>query len=52
MVQPYLPAVEARGETAIVFIAGALSHVLRKGAVLGADEEAPIREDEAERRPR
>jgi len=46
MVQPYLPAVEERGETAIVFTAGRISHVLRKRAVLGADEEAPIREDE------
>ena len=46
MVQPYLPAVEERGETAIAFTAGGISHVLRKGAVLGADEEAPIREDE------
>lgn len=45
MVQPYLPAVEAHGETAIVFFAGELSHVLRKGAVLAADEEAPIREE-------
>lgn len=46
MVQPYLPAVEERGETAIVFTAGRISHVLRKRAVLRADEEAPIREDE------
>jgi len=46
MVQPYLPAVEERGETAIVFTAGRISHVLRKRAVLGADEEAPIHEDE------
>lgn len=46
MVQPYLPAVEQRGETAVVFTAGEISHVLRKGAVLGPDEEAPIREDE------
>ncbi len=45
MVQPYLPAVEEHGETAIVFIGGEISHVLRKGAVLGADEEAPIREE-------
>ena len=44
MVQPYLPAVEEFGETAIVFTAGRISHVLRKRAVLGADEEAPIRE--------
>lgn len=46
MVQPYLPAVEERGETAIVFTAGRISHVLRKRAVLGADQEAPIHEDE------
>ena len=45
MVQPYLPAVEAHGETAIVFFRDELSHVLRKGTVLGPDEEAPIRED-------
>lgn len=45
MVQPYLPAVEAHGETAIVFFAGEQSHVLRKGAVLAEDEEAPIREE-------
>jgi hypothetical protein len=45
MVQPYLPAVEAHGETAIVFFGGEPSHVLRKGAVLGADEVAPIREE-------
>ena len=45
MVQPYLPAVEAQGETAIVFFAGDPSHVLRKGAaVLGPDEVAPIHE--------
>jgi hypothetical protein len=46
MVQPYLAAVEQRGETAIVFTAGHISHVLRKGTVLGADEEAPIHVDE------
>ena len=46
MVQPYLPAVEQCGETAIVFTAGRISHVLRKGAVLGPDEEAPIHKDE------
>jgi hypothetical protein len=42
MIQPYLPAVEARGETAIVVIAGRESHVLRKRAVLAPDEEAPL----------
>ena len=46
MVQPYLPAVDARGETAIVFVAGELSHVLRKRAVLAPDEVAPVRDDE------
>jgi len=44
MVQPYLPAVEAHGETAIVMFAGRESHVLRKGAVLAPDEEAPLAE--------
>jgi hypothetical protein len=42
MVQPYMPSVETRGETAVVFLGGSLSHVLRKGAVLGPDEEAPL----------
>ena len=46
MVQPYLPAVEARGETAIVMFAGRESHVLRKGAVLSPDEEAPLADHE------
>jgi hypothetical protein len=46
MVQPYLPAVDERGETALVFVAGAPSHVLRKRAVLAPDEVAPAREDE------
>jgi hypothetical protein len=46
MVQPYLPAVDQRGETALVFIAGELSHVLSKRAVLAPDEVAPARDDE------
>lgn len=46
MVQPYLPAVDERGETAIVFVAGEPSHVLRKRAVLAPDEVAPARDDE------
>lgn len=46
MIQPYLGSVEDRGETAIVAIAGSESHVLRKRAVLAADREAPIRDDE------
>lgn len=44
MVQPYLSAVEQRGETAMVMFAGAESHALRKRAVLGPDEEAPLAE--------
>jgi hypothetical protein len=46
MLQPYLPAVDERGETALVFVAGELSHVLRKRAVLAPDEVAPVRDDE------
>jgi hypothetical protein len=46
MVQPYLAAVDDRGETALVFVAGELSHVLRKRAVLAPDEVAPARDDE------
>ena len=45
MVQPYLDAVDERGETAIVFLAGQQSHALRKRAVLEPDEEAPLRDD-------
>lgn len=44
MVQPFLSAVDERGETAVVFVAGELSHVLRKRAVLRPDEIAPTRE--------
>lgn len=43
MVQPYLESVDDRGETAILVFSGAVSHVLRKSAVLGADEVAPMR---------
>jgi hypothetical protein len=45
MVQPYLPAVDSEGETAIVFFGGSESHVLRKRAVLRPDEEAPVRRE-------
>jgi hypothetical protein len=45
MVQPYLGAVDEAGETALLFIAGELAHVLRKGAVLAPDEVAPVRHD-------
>ena len=47
LVQPYLPAVDTRGETALVFFGGTLSHVLRKRAVLRPDEVAPMAEDGA-----
>lgn len=46
LLQPYLASVDERGETALVFLAGALSHVLRKRAVLAPDEEAPLAEGE------
>ena len=45
MVQPFLPAVDERGETALVHVGGELSHVLRKRSVLAADEVAPVRDD-------
>jgi hypothetical protein len=34
LVQPYLAAVEAKGEVAIMFIGGAYSHSIRRGALL------------------
>ncbi|HEU5109044.1 MAG TPA: hypothetical protein VFT95_10895, partial [Micromonosporaceae bacterium] len=34
MVQPYLAAVDTHGETALVFLGGAYSHAVRKGAML------------------
>ena len=44
MVQEFLPDVDVGGETAVVFIAGEVSHVLHKKAVLAPDEVAPLRE--------
>lgn len=44
MMQPYLPDADVGGETAVVFIAGEVSHVLHKKAVLAPDEVAPLRE--------
>ena len=44
MIQPYQSAVDTLGETAIVFLDGEPSHVLRKHAVLRPDEVAPVRE--------
>jgi O-ureido-D-serine cyclo-ligase len=34
LLQPYLPSVDRSGETALVYIAGAFSHALRKGPLL------------------
>lgn len=45
LVQPYQPAVDARGETALVYFHGELSHVLRKRALLAPDEVAPTAVD-------
>jgi hypothetical protein len=47
MIQPYLDSVEASGETAVIMIGGEVSHVLRKGPLLAADEVAPVREGDA-----
>jgi hypothetical protein len=46
MIQRFLPSVDTVGETAVVMIAGEVSHVLLKRPVLRADEVAPTREDE------
>lgn len=37
MLQPYLSAIDARGETALLYFAGAYSHAVRKAALLEAD---------------
>jgi hypothetical protein len=42
IVQSYLADVDRSGETALVFIAGELSHVLHKHPVLRAEGEAPL----------
>jgi glutathione synthase/RimK-type ligase-like ATP-grasp enzyme len=39
LVQPYVTAVDDRGETAIVHIGGAHSHAIRKGPILAGDVE-------------
>ncbi len=44
LVQPYLPAVDERGETSVVFIGGEVSHVLTKRAVLRREGVAPVAE--------
>jgi hypothetical protein len=45
LVQPYLRSVDEQGETALVFIAGQLSHELHKRPVLAPDEVAPTTAD-------
>ncbi len=45
LVQPYLPGVDEHGETAIVYLGGEVSHVLRKRPVLRAAGVAPLGED-------
>ena len=42
MVQPYLTTIEERGETAVVFIGGRLSHILHKRPVLEASGVVPV----------
>jgi glutathione synthase/RimK-type ligase-like ATP-grasp enzyme len=37
MIQPYLPSVDAAGETALVYFDGVFSHAIRKGALLSLD---------------
>lgn len=46
LVQPYLSAVEQRGETSVVFIGGEISHVLTKRPVLRSEGIAPVAEGE------
>ncbi|MGD0980941.1 MAG: hypothetical protein ABR946_05590 [Solirubrobacteraceae bacterium] len=46
LVQPYITSVDQRGETALVFLGGELSHVLRKRPILERDEVAPVAEGE------
>jgi glutathione synthase/RimK-type ligase-like ATP-grasp enzyme len=46
LVQPYLPLVDERGETAIVYVGGELSHVLRKRPVLRSAGVAPLGQGE------
>jgi glutathione synthase/RimK-type ligase-like ATP-grasp enzyme len=44
MVQPYVPSVDERGETALLFFDGAFSHAIHKGPLLtrGADPTAEV----------
>jgi glutathione synthase/RimK-type ligase-like ATP-grasp enzyme len=44
MVQPYVPSVDERGETALLFFGGAFSHAIHKGPLLarGADPTSEV----------
>ena len=46
LVQQYVSSVDERGESALVFLGGELSHTLRKRAILRPDEVAPASEGE------
>ncbi|OLE23986.1 MAG: hypothetical protein AUG44_20615 [Actinobacteria bacterium 13_1_20CM_3_71_11] len=39
MIQPYLSAVDTRGETALIYLGGSFSHAIRKGALLDGPDE-------------
>lgn len=41
MVQPYLKAIESKGETALIYFRGVFSHAIRKGALLSEPGKAP-----------
>lgn len=42
MLQPYLPAVDAEGETALIYFNGEFSHAIRKAALLKTGEAASV----------
>lgn len=55
MLQPYLPAVDKHGETALIYFGGRFSHAIRKSALLRLDDahtsQAPVAEKIAARNP-
>jgi glutathione synthase/RimK-type ligase-like ATP-grasp enzyme len=54
MIQPYLRSVDERGETAVIFFGGTLSHAIRKGPILrpGAEPVTDVLFAEEEIQPR
>ncbi|HYI22699.1 MAG TPA: hypothetical protein VEX62_08700 [Candidatus Limnocylindrales bacterium] len=40
MVQPYVEAIETRGETGVIFVGGQFSHAIGKGAMLSSQRQA------------